>query len=122
MVSVGIMYILHDLSGSHFLPKKWLVGWYAFVGLIAVNIVVFLATLFRSMWEARSISQQDRPEEEKERLVEKVMVPALQGRAEPPEATTFLVEIPVGVAAGLLSGAVLAGAVLLVLRWTGLHS
>jgi hypothetical protein len=116
------MYILHDLSGSHFLPKKWLVGWYAFVGLIAVNIVVFLVTLFHSMWEARSISQQDRPEEEKERLVEKVMVPALQGRAEPPEAATFLVEIPVGVAAGLLSGAVLAGAVLLVLRWTGLHS
>jgi hypothetical protein len=122
MAMVGIVYLLHDLSGSHFLPKKWLVGWYAFVGLIAINIVVFIVTLFRSMWVARSISQRDALEEEKERLVEEIMVPALQGRAQPPATATLVVEIPLGLAAGLLGGVVLAGAVLLVLRWAGLHS
>jgi len=120
--SVGLVYLAHDLSGSHFLPRKWLVGWYAFSGLIAINIVLFIVTLFRSMWEARSISGQDAPEEEKERLVEEIMVPALQGRVEPPEAASSVLEVPLGIAAGLLSGAVLAGAVLLVLRWTGVHS
>jgi hypothetical protein len=120
--SVGLVYLAHDLSGSHFLPRKWLVGWYAFSGLIAINIVLFIVTLLRSMWEARSISRQDAPEEEKERLVEETMIPALQGRAEPPEAASSVVEIPLGIAAGLLIGAVLAGAVLLVLRWTGMHS
>jgi uncharacterized membrane protein YfcA len=120
MVGVTLSYLAHDLSGSHFLPRKWLVGWYAFSGLIAINIVLFIVTLFRSMWEARSISRHA-PEDEKERLVEEVMVPALQGRAEPPEAASSGLEVPIGIAAGLLSGAVMAGAVLLVLRWTGLH-
>jgi hypothetical protein len=116
------MYLWHDLSGSHLLPRKWPVGWYAFSGLIAINIVLFIVTLFRSMWQARSISQQSAPEEEKERLVEEIMVPALQGRAEPPEAASFMVDIPLGIAAGVLSGVVLAGVVLLILRWAGLHS
>lgn len=121
LASAGIVYVLHDLCGAHFLPRKWLVGWYAFTGLVAINIVVFIVTLFRSMWEARNISQQDAPEEEKERLVEEMIVPALQGRAAPPEAATSLVEVPLGIGAGLLGGVVAAGVVLLALRWAGLH-
>ncbi len=120
--SVGLVYLAHDLSGSHFLPRKWLVGWYAFCGLIVINIVIFIVTLFRSMWEARSISRQHASEEEKERLVEEIMVPALQGRAEPPEAAKSVVAIPLAIAAGVLSGTFLAGAVLLVLHWAGVHS
>jgi uncharacterized membrane protein YfcA len=121
MASVGLVYLWHDLSGSHVLPRKWLVGWYAFSGLVAINIVLFIVTLIRSMWAARSISQEDASEEEKERLVEEIMVPALQGRAEPPEPASSIVEIPLGIAAGLLSGVLLCGAVLLVLRWAGVH-
>ncbi len=97
LASVGLVYLWHDLSGSHFLPRKWLVGWYAVSGLIAINIMLFIVTLFRSMWEARSISRQDAPEEDKEQLVEEIMVPALQGRAEPPEAAASIAEIPLGV-------------------------
>ena len=64
MASVGLAYLAHDLSGSHLLPRKWLVGWYAFFGLIAINIALFIVTLFGSIWEARSISRKAAPEEE----------------------------------------------------------
>ena len=42
-------------------------------------------------------------------------------KAAPPEAATSLVEVPLGIAAGLLGGVVAAGVVLLALRWAGLH-
>jgi Zn-finger nucleic acid-binding protein len=37
---VGVVYLLHDLTGAHFLPRKWLVGWHALIALIGITCTV----------------------------------------------------------------------------------
>ena len=103
---VAAIYIIGDLFFSVLLPRKSLLVVGGVFGFFLTNITIFSITILRSLGQAKLIyKEKELSNEEKEKIIEETMVPALQGETEPPKSFVQLSELPFGVSFGLILGA-----------------
>jgi hypothetical protein len=78
------------------------------LGLAALNCVAFTIPLLSAMKDAGKIDERELTREQQEEEVEQVMLPALQGRRDPPERTDSIIRLLFWICVGLIVGSIAA--------------
>ena len=80
---------------------------YGLLGLVFLNMVAFVVTLFCAFRLAKDVAARPVSDEQKERDVEGILVPAMQGQLPPPPLIWRIIRYPLALCCGLMAGAVL---------------
>ena len=109
-VVVTLVHLLQDFGA---IPKveafsKLSVGSYGFVGLLAMNLLLFLSGVLSAMKQLSTAETEDTSQEEKELIEEAILLPAFQGERDPPQVISRFVHIPITLLVGLIAGSILA--------------
>lgn len=78
---------------------------YSLLGVIFLNILVFLVTLLGAFRLAHNVSASTETDEQKEREVEEILVPAMQGQLPPPPMVCRIIRYPLACLFGSMFGA-----------------
>lgn len=95
-----------DVRHAH----PWAVFWYSFFALLFLNLFDFVVTLFAAFRVAHDVAASAQPDEQKERQVEAILVPAMQGQLPPPPIVWRIIRYPVALCFGSMVGAVVGWA------------
>jgi hypothetical protein len=112
-VTVAFVTTLHVLQDSGLVPAKEAiskpaVASFGIVGLILLNLVVFLTSIIIAMRQVQQLAAEDESAEEKDEAAETILVPAFQGRGQPPMLVARYLHIPIAALFGMIAGSILA--------------
>ena len=118
-VAVVVVATIHVLQDSGKIPaikslSKPAIGAYGFFGLILLNVLAFLSSIFSAIRQVGQLKGETESVDEQERLEEAILVPTFQGQGIPPSFVTRFLHIPIAGLFGMIAGSVLAWAFSLV--------
>ncbi|MHC4477531.1 MAG: hypothetical protein ACYTEL_17930 [Planctomycetota bacterium] len=78
------------------------------LGLVALNCVAFIIPLLSALKDIGKVDKKKLTDEQKEKEVERIMVPAFDGRKDPPRRTADVIRFLFWVCVGLIVGSAAA--------------
>ena len=108
MAITGAVAVARECYGIRLLPTAGTVAFEGFLALMMLYVVVFSVTALVTLNEARDIDKRGLSREEEEKVVQEAVMPALEGRVEPPTKLLRLLQVSARVWVGMVAGALLA--------------
>lgn len=89
-------------------PSPGLFILFGVLGLAFLNCVAFIVPLFSALKDIGKVDKKKITDEQKEKEVERIMVPAFEGRKDPPRRTADVIRFLFWICIGLIVGSAVA--------------